>query len=578
VSPQPLTDADPRQVGPYRLLFRLGEGGMGRVYLGRSPGGRTVAVKLVHAEMLGTPGFRERFAREVRASQAVSGTGTVPVVAADADAQVPWLASAYVPGPSLAEAVEEHGPLPPAALWRLLLGLVEALETVHAGDLVHRDLKPSNVLLSLDRPRLIDFGIARAVTEAGLTRTGTIVGSPGYMSPEQAEGRTLTVASDVFSLGGVLAYAATGRGPFGEGTGVELLFRLVHTEPELGGVPEPLLTVVRECMTKDPQHRPSLAALRARAAAALGDGAREGTDWLPAQIASAIGRRAEHLLNLEAAEDAKGQGEQAGQGVATQAGWSPYGQPGQPSQPGQAYTPPPQAGPGFGPPQPTPQPAGYAGYGQPQTPWPATHTGTHTGTGATPSPTRRLGVIAASAVSVVALLAGVLVVTIMAKGGGDDGGSANASASASTETDDPSQSQSASPSPTPSASVSASPEAEVSTEAIVGVWRGSYSCTQGETGLTLTIEETGTDGELAATFEFYPFPDNPEAEEGSFAMLGSLADGRMDLVGDHWIDQPTGYLMVNLSADITDPAPDRIDGSVTSDQGLSSCTTFAVTR
>ncbi|MDX6316025.1 MAG: hypothetical protein QOF44_5489 [Streptomyces sp.] len=298
---QPLADEDPQQVGPYRLLFRLGEGGMGRVYLGRSPGGRTVAVKMVHAGMASAPGFRERFAREVRASQAVSGAGTVPVVAADPGAPVPWLASAFVAGPSLADAVYEHGPLPQRALWRLLSGLAVALETVHGGGLVHRDLKPSNVLLSLDEPLLIDFGIARAADETALTGTGMVVGSPGYMSPEQAEGREVTAPSDVFSLGAVLAYAAIGRGPFGAGSGPELLYRIVHREPDLTGVPEDFAAVVGECLDKEPGRRPSPEELRNRAEDAVGEGT-DGPDWLPAPIASAIARKAEQLLNLEAAD------------------------------------------------------------------------------------------------------------------------------------------------------------------------------------------------------------------------------------------------------------------------------------
>ncbi|BFO20991.1 hypothetical protein SHKM778_73790 [Streptomyces sp. KM77-8] len=289
--------------------MRLGEGGMGRVYLGRSPGGRTVAVKLVHTGLVGVPGFRERFAREVRAVRAVSGAGTAPVVAAEPEAVVPWLASAYVPGPSLAEAVQRHGPLPEAALWGLLSGLAEALEVVHASGLVHRDVKPSNVLLSLDRPVLIDFGIARAADGADLTGTGLVVGSPGFMSPEQAEGREVTAASDVFSLGTVLAYAATGRGPFGGGSGPELLYRIVHHEPDLSGVPDAFAATVRECLVKSPGRRPSPKALRARAEAARRN---DGADWLPAPLASAIARRAEQLLNLDVEGDTGARGDRAG--------------------------------------------------------------------------------------------------------------------------------------------------------------------------------------------------------------------------------------------------------------------------
>ncbi|MEO3751887.1 serine/threonine-protein kinase [Streptomyces sp. B6B3] len=292
---EPLADEDPREVGRYRLLYRLGAGGMGRVYLGRSSGGRYVALKLVHPGLTAAPGFRERFAREVRASRAVDGPGTVAVVAADADAATPWLASAYVPGPSLAEVVHEHGPLPEAAVWRLLSGLAEALGSVHACRLVHRDLKPSNVLVSQDGPRLIDFGIARAADETGLTATGMAVGSAGYMSPEQAEGRDVTQAADVFALGAVLVYAATGRGPFGTGSGPDVMYRVVHHEPDLGAVPTSLAAVMRRCLAKRAADRPSLAELRAVAA----EHDRGERDWLPGSVTARIARRAEHLLNLE---------------------------------------------------------------------------------------------------------------------------------------------------------------------------------------------------------------------------------------------------------------------------------------
>ncbi|MGO4418913.1 serine/threonine-protein kinase, partial [Streptomyces sp. MCAF7] len=294
----PLEDDDPREVGGYRLLFRLGAGGMGRVYLGRSAGGRYVALKTVHPWLASAPGFRERFAREIRASQSVSGRGTVQVVAADAEAATPWLASAYVPGPALDEIVHEHGPLPEPSVWRLLSGLAGALGSVHGRGLIHRDVKPSNVLVSQDGPLLIDFGIARAADETGLTGTGLAVGSAGYMSPEQAEGQELTSAADVFALGAVLAYAATGRGPFGTGSGPELLYRVVHREPDLGGVPGALAAVARDCLGKRPEDRPTVAELYALAAE-RDTGER---DWLPGPVSAVIARRAEHLLNLESAE------------------------------------------------------------------------------------------------------------------------------------------------------------------------------------------------------------------------------------------------------------------------------------
>ncbi|WP_107058083.1 serine/threonine-protein kinase [Streptomyces globisporus] len=291
-----LTESDPRRIGSYRLLYRLGEGGMGRVYLGRSRGGRTVALKVVHGALAGDPGFRTRFAREVRAAQSLRGAGTVPVLDADPDAEVPWLATAYVPGPALSEAVLAHGPLPEPALWRLLSGLAHALDGVHRAGLVHRDVKPSNVLLSSSGPLLIDFGIARSADETALTGTGLVVGSPGFMSPEQAEGRTVGPAADLFSLGAVLAFAATGRGPFGGGSVAELLYRLVHHEPDLAGVEGPFAELVRRCLAKRPDDRPPVAEL-----AATADAHREESgSWLPAPVVAAIARKAEELLNAEA--------------------------------------------------------------------------------------------------------------------------------------------------------------------------------------------------------------------------------------------------------------------------------------
>ncbi|MFB7372372.1 serine/threonine-protein kinase [Streptomyces sp. NPDC056222] len=296
-----MTETDPRRVGAYRLLYRLGEGGMGCVYLGRSPGGRTVALKVVHGALAGDSGFRRRFAREVRAAQSLRGAGTVPVLDADPEATVPWLATAYVPGPALSEAVIAYGPLPQDALWRLLSGLAHALDGVHRAGLVHRDVKPSNVLLSQSGPLLIDFGIARSADETALTGTGLVVGSPGYMSPEQAEGRTIGSAADVFSLGAVLAFAATGRGPFGGGSVAELLYRLVHHEPDLDGVEGRFGELARDCLAKRPEDRPTVAEL-----AAVADGHRAGHgSWLPAPVVAAIAQKAEELLNAEAEEEAE---------------------------------------------------------------------------------------------------------------------------------------------------------------------------------------------------------------------------------------------------------------------------------
>ena len=206
-----LQPGDPQLIGPYRLRGRLGAGGMGRVYLGLSPGGRPVAVKVIRGDLAQDPEFLARFRREITVARKVSGLFTAPVIDADLDGPVPWLATAYVPGPSLADAVSQHGPLPAGSVLALAKGLAEGLKAIHAAGVVHRDLKPANVLLAEDGPRVIDFGISRAVESSALTHTGLVVGSPGFMSPEQAEGRLVGPPSDIFSLGAVLAFAATGH-------------------------------------------------------------------------------------------------------------------------------------------------------------------------------------------------------------------------------------------------------------------------------------------------------------------------------------------------------------------------------
>ncbi|MEU1875075.1 putative Ser/Thr protein kinase [Streptomyces ambofaciens] len=256
---------DPRSVGEYRLLSRLGAGGMGRVFLGRSPGGRLVAVKVVHAELLRRPEFRDRFRREVQAARMVSGAFTAPVVDADPDAPLPWLVTSYIAGPSLEQAVAERGPFEPQAVIALAAGLAEALVSIHAAHLVHRDLKPSNVLLAEDGPRVIDFGIVRSVDADSLTGTGHMAGSPGFMSPEQVNGDEVTWASDVFCLGAVLAFAATGAGPFGAGPTPALLYRVVHNAPDVDAVPDPALrSLIADCLAKDPAHRPAPREILAR--------------------------------------------------------------------------------------------------------------------------------------------------------------------------------------------------------------------------------------------------------------------------------------------------------------------------
>ncbi|MGW4383792.1 serine/threonine-protein kinase [Kitasatospora sp. NPDC004531] len=295
-----LTPDDPATIGEHRLLRRLGAGGMGRVYLGRTAGGRTVAVKVVRPELADDPEFRARFRQEVAAARRVGGRWTAPVLDADTEGPRPWVATGYIAGPSLGAAVHTGGPLPTASVHALGVRLAEALEQVHALGLVHRDVKPSNVLLTLDGPRLIDFGVARALDAATvLTHTGYVVGSPGFMSPEQAAGSPVGPAGDIFSLGALLAFAATGTAPFGEGVSAAvLLYRVLHEEPELRGLDGELRAVVTACLAKDPARRPGPAELRARlapGAAAVGP-----ETWLPGPLAAAVARAAVELLDLEA--------------------------------------------------------------------------------------------------------------------------------------------------------------------------------------------------------------------------------------------------------------------------------------
>ncbi|MCX4590072.1 serine/threonine protein kinase [Streptomyces sp. NBC_01549] len=300
---QPLGVDEPTVVGPYRLLGRLGSGGMGRVYLGRSAGGRTVAVKIVHPHFALDEEFRARFRREVEAARRVGGAWTAPVLDADPEASVPWVATGYAAGPSLAAAVADAGgPLPAHSVRVLGAGLAEALTAVHALGLVHRDVKPSNVLLTLDGPLLIDFGIARATDgTASLTSTGVSVGSPGYMSPEQILGKAVTGAADVFSLGAVLVYAATGESPFPGDSSAALLYKVVHEEPRLGSLEGELRELVAACLAKDPAGRPTPGEVAARLAP---EGAARlvTAGWLPGPLVEQVSRSAVQLLNLEAAE------------------------------------------------------------------------------------------------------------------------------------------------------------------------------------------------------------------------------------------------------------------------------------
>jgi serine/threonine protein kinase len=258
------------------LVGQLGDGGMGRVFLGRSAGGRPVAVKVIRSDLAADPDFRARFRREVAAARRVNGLFTAMVVDADVDAPEPWLATAYVAGPSLAEAVRQQGSLPVNSVLALAAGLAESLAAIHAAGVVHRDLKPSNVLLGPDGPCVIDFGISRAVEQTSLTRVGFVIGSPGFMSPEQAEGHEVGPASDIFSLGAVLAFAAIADSPFGSGSTAALVYRIVYSPPNLEGVPDEIRPLLERCLAKDPAQRPTASELLAEVGAAEPE-----TGWLP---------------------------------------------------------------------------------------------------------------------------------------------------------------------------------------------------------------------------------------------------------------------------------------------------------
>ncbi len=292
-----LTQHDPRRIGPFEVLGRLGAGGMGLVYLARSASGRRVAIKTVRTELAEDQLFRVRFTREVEAARAVSGFYTAAVVDADPRAAVPWLATAYVPAPSLEEIVNECGPMPTQAVRWLAAGIAEALQSIHGAQLVHRDMKPSNVLVVEDGPRVIDFGIASGVSNTRLTMTNVAVGTPAYMSPEQArDSRSVTGASDIFSLGSTLVFAATGHAPYRGANPVETVFMLLREGPDLAGLPDDLRSLIDSCMQMDATLRPTPADLQAQLAPHLfasggGDDSGTASAWLPAAATAMIEQR-----------------------------------------------------------------------------------------------------------------------------------------------------------------------------------------------------------------------------------------------------------------------------------------------
>ncbi|MGW1563799.1 protein kinase domain-containing protein [Streptomyces sp. NPDC002144] len=290
----PLSPSDPPKAGPYRLLGRLGAGSMGVVYLGISRAGRPLAVKLVRADLAEDAHFRQRFAAEVAAARRVSGPFTAAVVDADTDTDRPWLATTYLPGPSVQEAVETGGPLPEAVVLGLAAGIAEALSSIHGAGVLHRDLTPGNVLLDTDGPKVIDFGVAQAVDASRLTKTGVRVGTVPFMAPEQADGREVTAASDVFALGCVLAYAATGVAPFGDGSSGEVLYRIAHCDPDPAAVDcsdDRLRDLIKSCLAKDPDRRPT----PDEVLEACGADRSQDVAWLPTAAAARLAARRDHV-------------------------------------------------------------------------------------------------------------------------------------------------------------------------------------------------------------------------------------------------------------------------------------------
>ncbi|WP_055556892.1 PQQ-binding-like beta-propeller repeat protein [Streptomyces sp. NBRC 110028] len=301
----PLTHDDPRRLGAYVLVARLGSGGMGTVYLGRSPGGRTVALKTMHRRFAAQTEFRTRFRLEIDAARVIGGQYGAQVVDADPLAATPWFATEYVLGPPLDDAVALCGALPEPAVRALGAALCDALAQLHRSDVVHRDLKPSNILLTARGPKVIDFGIARAAGDDRLTRTGAAAGTPAYMSPEQAVGGEHTPAGDVFALAGVLVFAATGRPPFGTGQPADLLYRVRYAEPDLTGVPDGLRPALERCLAKDPERRPGTAELGALLHERAPDGAPGGigdlVDHLPDALLADIARRSAAVWEIQPA-------------------------------------------------------------------------------------------------------------------------------------------------------------------------------------------------------------------------------------------------------------------------------------
>ncbi|MFV5992456.1 serine/threonine-protein kinase [Streptomyces sp. NPDC056231] len=518
-----LRPTDPQRIGAYRLLGRLGAGGMGQVYLARSDRGRTVAIKLVRQELAEQQEFRDRFRQEVQAARQVGSTWTAPVLDADTEAAVPWVATGYVAGPSLQVTVSGRagapvgppsgafGPLPERSVHILGAGLTRALQAIHSAGLIHRDLKPSNILLTIDGPRVIDFGIARALdtaTDGGLTRTGALVGSPGFMAPEQVRGERVTAACDVFCLGSVLAYAATGRLPFGVADNEvhALMFRIAQEDPDLTGVPVDLVDLVRDCLLKDPAARPTTDVILERLAED-----EPAEPWLPGALLAQLGRHAVELLDSEDPEEPEQPAEPADpagpEDAVPAAAEPPAPQPPAPQAPGGgraiptvigASTPIPSPVPPYGypqlPAQPHPGQGQPYGYGYPQHQQPPQHPGfgstppygpLYPASAAQPEPVRRTAgsTVALIVVAVlVAIGAGGSVYALMTDNGTKAGASPSSSPSPSAS-DEPAEEPSDAPSDEKKNADGSIPEG------YLGTWSGSIDNPAGHSTRELVIRQ-----------------------------------------------------------------------------------------
>ncbi|MEV0764477.1 protein kinase [Nocardia sp. NPDC050435] len=471
---QPLGVNDPRRIGDYRILGVLGAGGMGKVYLGRNAGGRTVAVKVIRPDLVGNGEFLARFEREVVAAQRVGGRYTAPVLDADVDANPPWLATGYVAGLPLDDAIQRFGTFGEDTLLVLARGLAEALIAVHDAGVVHRDLKPSNVLLAVDGPKVIDFGIARAVEDTALTTTGKVIGSPGFMCPEQVTGEAVGPAGDVFALGGVLVFAATGQGPFGGGEAVHMLWRIVYEEPRVDGVPERLRPLIAACLTKDPAARPTPRQILAELGH-LGVPANGG--WLPGPVLHEVSTRAVQLLDLDS-----GHADPIPDHTPPQGQWSGGYTPAQGHWPGN-HTPPP------GPSRPMTAPFSEQHAAQrytsrtdptqlsPQQQW--------QGHAAEPKPKRRVGLIAGLLVLAILVAAGAFVIGNQLRDNNSDTAGTPLSPTATAEI---TTERSSSPSTT-SSSTSTTSSGQSVPKAFLGTWKGTASDALVSFEIELTLRE-----------------------------------------------------------------------------------------